>query len=58
MKKRILATVMALTLGSAMLTACGSSADEATVETAVVEETTVEATTEEATTVEATTEAN
>ena len=38
MKKRILATIMTLTLGAAMLTACGSSADDdvtAPVETAV-----------------------
>ncbi len=42
MKKRILATVMALTLGSAMLTACGSKDDVSTVEpveaSSVVEE--------------------
>lgn len=37
MKKRILATIMTLTLGAAMLTACGSSADDVTapVETGV-----------------------
>ena len=39
MKKRILATVMTLTLGAAMLTACGSGADDTPVESAVVEET-------------------
>lgn len=46
MKKRILTTVMALTLGAAMLTACGSKADEATtpVETEVADTTTVPAT--------------
>ena len=38
MKKRILATVMTLTLGAAMLTACGSKADEtSTNETNVVD---------------------
>ena len=42
MKKRILATIMTLTLGAAMLTACGSSADDVTapVETGVVDTTT------------------
>jgi len=40
MKKRILATIMTLTLGAAMLTACGSKADETvTNETAVVDTT-------------------
>ena len=55
MKKTVLATIMSLTLGAAMLTACGSTAEdtaatEAT--TVVVEEatTTEAATTEEATT--------
>ena len=39
MKKRILATIMTLTLGAAMLTACGSSTDDVTapVETDVVD---------------------
>ena len=38
MKKRILTTVMALTLGAAMLTACGSKPDETTTnETGVVD---------------------
>ena len=56
MKKSILATIMTLTLGAAMLTACGSTAEE-TAETVVVEEATTEAaTTEEATTEVATTE--
>ena len=56
MKKTVLATIMSLTLGAAMLTACGSTAEntaatEAT--TVVVEEaTTTEAATEEATTTE------
>ena len=36
MKKKILATIMTLTLGAAMLTACGSSSDE-TVDTNVNE---------------------
>lgn len=36
MKKKILATIMTLTLGAAMLTACGSSTDE-TVDTNVNE---------------------
>ena len=67
MKKRILATVMTLTLGAAMLTACGSGADETPVESAVVEETNnieptteaadVTATTEEAVDADATEEA-
>ena len=40
MKKRILATIMTLTLGAAMLTACGSKADEtSTNETNVVDTT-------------------
>ena len=41
MKKSILATIMTLTLGAAMLTACGSTAEE-TAETVVVEEATTE----------------
>ena len=57
MKKSILATIMSLTLGAAMLTACGSTEEE-TAETVAIEETTAAATTEEATTEEATTEAN
>lgn len=63
MKKRILATVMALTLGSAMLTACGSKDDVTTVEpveaSSVVEESSIVETTvvEENTDAAATTEA-
>ena len=49
MKKRILATVMVLTLGSAMLTACGSKDDVTTVEpveaTSAVEESSIVETT-------------
>lgn len=49
MKKRIFATVMALTLGSAMLTACGSKDDVTTVEpveaSSVVEESSIVETT-------------
>lgn len=56
MKKRILATVMTLTLGAAMLTACGSGADETPVESAVVEETNNIEPTTEAADVTATTE--
>ncbi len=43
MKKRILTTVMALTLGAAMLTACGSKADETTTNETEVVDTTVPA---------------
>ena len=48
MMKRVLATVMSLTLGAAVLTACGSTATETPETTAVVEEATTEAATEEA----------
>ena len=56
MKKRILATVMALTLGAAMLTACGSKADEVSTNETGVVDTTEEISTETATTEEAGTE--
>lgn len=54
MKKKFVATIMSLTLGAAMLTACGSSVEEETVDTVIEETTEVESTEVEA--VEDTTE--
>ncbi len=49
MKKKFLATIMSLTLGAAMLTACGSSVEEETVDTVIEGSTEIESTEVEST---------